>query len=114
VTVLAMQQALLKVLLPLIVAAHFWSAAMIDEQQQPDPQAAAQPQEAEVPGSSWKRVLARRGAAAAHAWDRANRAVVDLCTGRGYPCLQLGLAAWQVLGILWLVCKAVATNGDVV
>jgi len=113
VALLAMQHALLNVLLPLVAAAHFWSAAVLSEQQLAAPQAAAAPppQQAEDQVGSWKRLLAQRRAAAAGAWDRANQLVVDLCTGRGYPRLQLGLAAWQLMGILWLVCKAVALKG---
>lgn len=94
---LVWQQIVFGVMVPLLFEAVTHRAYLL-------PPHAAQP--APRAPVSWRRVLAM----VQRLWRSIDTALTELCTGVGYDGPQLALAAWLLLGNVWLLCSAAAAR----
>lgn len=101
---LAMQQVVLIVAVPVVVTCFYCPAAHAPHAQ-PAPAAAPTGWQQGRGRGAARRLLGAAAAAAVQAWDLTGRALIELCTGAGMDLLQLTVAFWMVWGVLWMVCK---------
>lgn len=102
VAFLVWHQVMLGVMVPLFFQAFTRRTYLLPPPPPPPPHAALPA----LRPAGWRRALA----AWQRAWRGADAALTELCTGVGYEGHQLALAAWMLLGNVWLLCVAAATR----